>query len=70
MCALCIIYNYAILVCFLLHMFPQPKTIARFASRKTDSFCSTAKYLRDNLAHSHSKLKVPDHMIGTPVFES
>ena len=48
-------------------MFPLPKTIARFASRKTDSFCSTAKYLRDNLAHSHSKLKVPNHVIGTPV---
>ena len=49
------------------HMFPLPKTIARFASRKTDSFCSTAKYLRDNLAHSHSKLKVPNHRIGTPM---
>ena len=48
-------------------MLPLPKTIARFASRKTYSFCSTAKYLRDNLAHSHSKLKVPNHMIGTPV---
>ena len=48
-------------------MFPLPKTIARFASRKTDSFCSTAKYLRDNLTHSHSKLKVPNHMSGTPV---